>query len=80
MQSKLSEVSTTAIQQGERLREVRKTKRELEQENVDLKTAMANAQVSIMYMYMYIPYYVTGLYMYMCIVSSIGTFAYNVQG
>ena len=45
LQSKLSEVSGTSIQQGERLREVRKAKRELDQENTDLKAALKNAQV-----------------------------------
>ena len=45
LQSKLSEVSGTSIQQGERLREVRKAKRELDQENADLKAALKNAQV-----------------------------------
>ena len=52
LQSKLSEVSTTAIKQGERLRDKKKTKRELEQENVDLKTTMTNAQVHVYNVYM----------------------------
>ena len=45
LQTKLSEVSSTAIEQGERLREVRRAKRELDSDNNDLKTALKNAQV-----------------------------------
>ena len=45
LQSKLSEVSGSSIQQGERLREVRKAKREVDQENTDLKAKLKNAQV-----------------------------------
>ena len=45
LQSKLSEVSGSSIQQGERLREVRKAKREVDQENADLKAKLKNAQV-----------------------------------
>lgn len=56
LQSKLSEVSTSSIQQGQRLREVRKAKREVDQENTDLKAKLKSAQVcsqlhNIMYMY-----------------------------
>ena len=40
-----SKVSSTAIQQGVRLREVYKAKRELDEENADLKIALKNAQV-----------------------------------
>ena len=56
LQSKLSEVSGTSIQQGERLREVRKAKRELDQENADLKAALKNAQVCSKYFNNYVPY------------------------
>ena len=47
LQTKLSEVSSTAIEQGERLREARRAKRELDGENNDLKTVLKNAQVSM---------------------------------
>jgi chaperonin cofactor prefoldin len=54
LQSKLSEVSTSSIQQGQRLREVRKAKREIDQENIDLKAKLKSAQVcSQFHMYLY---------------------------
>ena len=54
LQSKLSEVSSTTIQQGEKLREVRRGKRKLDQENADLNTKLKHAQVWI------------NLHVYMC--------------
>ena len=47
LQSKLSEVTETAIQQGERLRDVRRTKRELDQENSTLTGNLSKAEVGL---------------------------------
>ncbi len=50
LQNKLSDATTTVIQHGEKLREARKARRELDQRNTDLTVKLHNAQVHNLYM------------------------------
>ena len=45
LQGKLSEVTNTVIQQGEKMREVRRAKREIDQENTTLKSTLTKTEV-----------------------------------
>lgn len=46
LQKKVSEVMNMVIQQGEKMREVRRAKRETDQENMTLRTSLKKAEVS----------------------------------
>lgn len=45
LQGKLSEVTNMAIQQGEKMREVRRAKREIDQENTTLRSTLTKTEV-----------------------------------
>ena len=47
LQKKVSEVMNMVIQQGEKMREVRRAKRETDQENMTLRTSLTKAEVSL---------------------------------